>query len=176
MMKDKYGNDNQITLESKKDAGKIVIKPSPNCDSRTKMDYCTRENVYEDILEHIKNVQYAMNILSKKIAQAGMLHDKTKIINQDEYIDLVLSDDGDGGFLKSEWWVNHIHEERHHLNENCPVDVNLIDVMEMLVDKIVADYGRKGYVDTKGFELDSDILVRAYYNTVNLIDAMVVVR
>lgn len=171
-MKDKNNNDTQITLPSKNKEGKIVIKPSPNCDSKTKTTYFTETDVHEDILEHIKNVQLGMNHLSKKVAQAGMLHDKTKIINQDEFVDLVMQ----GTLYESGWWKEHIREERHHLNENCPLDVNLVDVLEMIVDKVMANKGRKGYLDTKEFELDSAILVRAYYNTIQLVDDVVAVR
>ena len=176
MMVDKNGNDTEITLSSKRKDGKIVIKPSPNGDSRTKLKYCTREDIDADIMEHIRDVQLGMNVLAKKIAQAGMLHDKTKVIDKEEYIDLVFNDVEDEEFLESDWWFNHIHKERHHLNANCPVDVNFIDVMEMLVDVIMAGKGRKGFVDYNELNLDSSVLVRAYWNTVKLLDDLVVVK
>ena len=39
-------------------------------------------------------------------------------------------------FINDEWYQLHIKAERHHLLSNCPDDVNLIDVLEMIVDKL----------------------------------------
>lgn len=167
----------EITLKSKKTKNnKIVIRKTPNADSRTKKDNCTREEVHEDTLQHIKDVQLGMNWLSTKVAQAGMLHDHTKIIS-DEYIDLVMNDLKDKAFLSTDWWFKHIHEERHHLNDNCPVDVTLIDVLEMITDCVMAGKGRKGHINSNTLKLiDPTLLERAYWNTVKLLDEKVIVK
>lgn len=168
----------EITLPPRKNKNtKIVIRKTPNGDSRTKMDNATREMVHDDIMEHIKDVQKGMNWLAKKIALAGFNHDKTKVIYEDEYIDLIMDDIMDDEFLASEWWSRHIHEERHHLNNNAPVDVNLIDVMEMITDYVMSGKGRKGCINSNDLKLmDPLLLERAYWNTVKLLDDQVVVR
>lgn len=168
----------EITLTPRKNSNnKIVIRKTPNGDSRTKLDDATIEMVHDDVMEHIKDVQKGMNWLAKKIALAGFSHDKTKVIYEDEYVGLVMDDLVDDDFLASDWWSKHIHEERHHLNSNAPVDVNLIDVMEMIVDCVMSGKGRKGHFDSNDLKLiDPVLLERAYWNTVKMLDDQVVVR
>ena len=176
MGKDKNGNDIDIVLTPRKHMNKIVIRPTPNADSRTCNEFLTRDTCYEDNLEHIKDVQRAMNWIGSKIMHTGLVHDKTKVIYKDEYIDLVMHGVTDDDFLKSDWWNKHITEERHHLNSFCPVDVNLIDVIEFLVDMVMQSNGRKGYLDVNLCKLnDPFILERAYWNTVKLLNDNVVV-
>jgi len=168
---------NDITLPAKKTkSNKIVIRPTPNADSRTSNQFLTEETCREDTLEHVQDVQKAMNFFSAKIARAGLMHDNTKVVDMDEYIGLVLNDVKDDEFLKSDWWVKHITKERHHLNANCPVDVNLIDVLEMIAD-MVMQKGRKGYFTSDELKIiDPTLLERAYWNTVKLLDDNVLVR
>ena len=175
-MVDKNGNDTNITLPAKAKSNRIIIRPSPNGDSRTATEFLNREVCHEDIMEHIRNVQLGMNLISKKIAQAGMLHDKTKVIYVDEYIDLVMAGVTGEEFKECGWWFKHIHEERHHLNDNVPVDVNLIDVIEMLVDGVMSSRGRLGVLDSNCCEISADVLMRAYWNTVEMLNDMVVCK
>jgi hypothetical protein len=168
-------DDKTFTLPAKKKSNsKVIVHGSQNGDGRTKLEGATREDIYNDVLKHIKDVQLCMNKCSAKVAQAGMLHDNTKVIYNEEYIDLVDKGVVDDDFIKSDWWVKHIHEERHHLLSNVPVDVNLFDVLEMIVDVIVAGKARKGYFDSEDLNLDMGVLLRAYWNTVKFVDDMVV--
>lgn len=58
-----------------------------------------------------------------------------------------------------------------HLLSNCPDDVNLIDVLEMIVDCVCAGLARSG--DIRDLEINSEILDRAVKNTAKLIKGMI---
>ena len=60
----------------------------------------------------------------------------------------------------------HCQTERHHLNEHCPDDVNLIDVIEMICDCVCAGMARSGSVYP--VTISSEILQKAVENTVNM--------
>ncbi len=57
--------------------------------------------------------------------------------------------------------------ERHHLDDRVPDDVNLLDVIEMVVDCVVAGMARTGEVYP--IELSNDILQKALNNTKELL-------
>ena len=77
-------------------------------------------------------------------------------------------------FTKDEWYQIHIKVEGHHLLSNCPNDVNLIDVLEMIVDCTCAGLARSGEV--RPMEINDDILHKAIDNTIELIKSMVEVE
>jgi hypothetical protein len=155
---------------------KIVIRPTPNADSRTSNSLLSDETCREDTYEHIRDVQKAMNFFSAQVARAGLMHDNTKVTELDDYVQLVLGDVKDDDFLASDWWTTHITKERHHLNANCPVDVTLIDILEMIAD-MVMQKGRKGYFTSDELKIvDPTLLERAYWNTVKLLDDKVIVK
>jgi len=69
-------------------------------------------------------------------------------------------------------WYKDLHlQERHHLNDKCPEDVNLFDVLERIADGVMAGLARSG--DVYEEELDVEILARAYKNTQSLLKANV---
>lgn len=65
------------------------------------------------------------------------------------------------------WWNFHTETERHHLNNSCPDDVNIVDVVEMLCDCVCAGLARNGKVYT--LSIDKDILEKAVSNTIDLL-------
>lgn len=79
------------------------------------------------------------------------------------------------GFEKHDWWDRHKKLNRHHLleAEGIPEDVNLVDVLDMIADCVMAGMARSGSVYP--VNLSSEILVRAFQNTVDLLKAEVVV-
>ena len=92
----------------------------------------------------------------------------------DQYAEDVLSEHTDEDFKKRPWYQKHIYEERHHLNADCPLDVTLIDVFEMIADCVMAGKGRFGRVTPEYLNLsDPSILIRAYFNTVKMLDDIV---
>ena len=153
---------------------KIIIKNTEYADSRTAPDDITKEKLYDATVEHIKDVQKAMDYFANLIHDAGLKHDFTKISYFDEYAENVLSGHTDEEFKNRPWYQRHVYEERHHLNADCPLDVNLFDVLEMIADCVMAGKGRFGRVTPEYLNLsDPSILVRAYYNTVKLLDDIV---
>lgn len=158
-------------------SGKIIIKNTEYADSRTAPDDITKEKLYEDTEEHIQDVQKAMDFFAEKIHEAGIKHDYTKIQYFDEYAENVLSEHTEEEFKNWPWYQRHVYEERHHLNADCPLDVNLFDVLEMIADCVMAGKGRFGRVTPEYLNLsDPSILIRAYYNTVKLLDDVVEVE
>lgn len=154
----------------------IKIRKTNNADSRTSDEELTYEALKKDTYQHINDVSDGMDLLAKEIHNRGTLHDYTKRIYFDEFADNVLKEHTNEEFIASEWYQKHIFEERHHLNANCPLDVNLVDVLEMIVDCVMAGKGRAGRVTPAYFILkDPHILERAYWNTVKMIDDEVVV-
>ena len=73
------------------------------------------------------------------------------------------------GFKQTEWWDKHRKINRHHLlqEDGVPQDVNLIDVLDMIADCVMAGMARSGEVYP--LNLDPDVLMRAFQNTVELL-------
>lgn len=114
-----------------------------------------------------------MNDLALRLMTSGLLHDFTKKSNEELFYKNFLSTMNDGtDFVNDEWYQLHIKEERHHLLSNCPEDVNLIDVLEMITDCVCAGMARSGEV--RQIEIDDDILRKSLDNTVEMIKGMIV--
>ena len=69
-------------------------------------------------------------------------------------------------FKSLPWYQKHL-TERHHLNESCPEDVNLIDVLEMVIDCSVAGLARSGNIFP--INISNEILQKAIENTKQMI-------
>ena len=156
---------------------KIVIENTQNADSRTANEKLSKETLEKATIIHREEVSKLMNWLSDKIIDRGIRHDYTKSIYFDEFADEVLKPHTDDEFKNAHWYQNHIFEERHHLNANCPLDVNLIDVIEMICDCIAAGKGRSGRTTPAFLKLkDPTLLERAYWNTVKMLDDITEVK
>lgn len=68
------------------------------------------------------------------------------------------------------WYQEHVKQERHHLNDRCPADVNLIDVIEMICDCVTAGLARSGSV--RDILIPDDILTKAVRNTQKMLEAI----
>ena len=153
----------------------IKIKKNPNGDTRTAPKNVSFEDFQKANDMHISDVNNVMEWLSNLIKFRGVTHDYTKKSQEKLFYDNFLSTMNDGtDFTKDEWYQMHIKEERHHLLENCPDDVNLIDVLEMIVDCTCAGLARSGEVRT--MEINDDILHKAIDNTVKFIKSIVEVE
>ena len=151
--------------------GYILLKDTSNGDSRTSKKSPTLEEIREAVEIHIEDVDHAIEFWKKLLSERQSVHDWTKLDNfEDEYGFLVREGVKDEVFLKSEWWHKHITQERHHLQYYSPLDVNLIDVLELISDRVVAEKGRTGEIIPEYLEIDSNILKEAYWNTVKLLD------
>lgn len=151
--------------------GKLIIKNTQNADSRTANEKLSKETLHESTSIHRNEVAQLMDLLADKISYRGVRHDYTKSKYFDEFADEVLKPHTDNQFKNAQWYQKHIFEERHHLNANCPIDVNLIDVLEMICDCVSAGKGRSGKITPAYLKLkDPLILERAYWNTVKMLD------
>ena len=119
---------------------------------------------------HMIDVEDVMHEIAKLIKRAGVEHDCTKQIYAAEfYADFCKVLDGSTEkFTDMEWYQKHIKEERHHINNRCPDDVDLIDIIEHVVDCCCAGKARSGYISP--VVIDPEILQKAVENTVKLID------
>ena len=79
-------------------------------------------------------------------------------------------------FKETGWWDNHRKVNRHHLlaEDGIPDDVNLVDVLDMIVDCVMAGMARSGSVYP--LEIQPEVLMNAFRNTVDLLKSQVVVE
>ncbi len=153
----------------------IEIKKNPNGDTRTAPKGITFEQFQEANDMHIDDVGKAMHALSSFVDMAGRNHDFTKKSRERMfYRDFVETQENGADFVNGEWYQIHVKAERHHLLSNCPSDVNLIDVLEMIADCTCAGLARSGEI--RDLEIDNDILNRAVKNTAEMIKNMVIVK
>ena len=150
----------------------IKIEKSETADTRTcDFSKVTQETLLSSSRQHINDVLRGMAFFSEMLFRAAERHDRDKITGIDQFhADFVT------GFEQHEWWDNHRRVNRHHLQQadGVPADVNLVDVLDMIVDCVMAGMARSGSVyDVK---IDADVLQRAFKNTVELLKSQVVVR
>jgi len=147
----------------------ITIKPSNEADSRTAIGEVSKEELCKASKQHIGDVQKAVGFICKRLLDASLKHDYTKIDNEglgafyDAYSKKLTGDE----FKQCNWFKRHVTEERHHLNDFCPPDVTLIDVIERVCDITMAGLGRSGSVYSDS--LRPEVLELAYRNTINLL-------
>ena len=150
----------------------IRIRRSPTADSRT-CDYTqvSKETLLESSREHITDVSKALGFFSGLLLEAAARHDYDKLTDIDGF-----HADFRTGFAQTGWWDRHRKLNRHHLLQEDGVreDVNLIDVLDMVADCVMAGMARSGEVYP--LRLDPDVLYRAFENTVELMKSQVEVE
>ncbi len=154
----------------------IRIPTSQNADSRTAVKKVSREELLDNSRQHIMDVATAMNWMAQKLMDAGVTHDYTKITNIKEFHDdFSAAQNGTlQGDFKEQHWFKDIHlQERHHLGDRCPDDVNLFDVLERIADGVTAGMARSGSVYEDS--LSPEILEKAYQNTMKLLQDQIIV-
>lgn len=148
---------------------KVKIKRNTNGDTRVATKVPTFEEFKEANYDHWIGVSNMMDSISKEIRTTGATHDWSKIREPYQsifYRDLCNTIEGLMNFEDGEWSKQHYSLERHHLLRNCPDDVNLIDVLEMICDCVCAGMARSGEV--RDLEISPEILMAAVKNTVEL--------
>lgn len=145
----------------------IIITRTPNADTRTATKPIDRETLLESSLEHISHVSAGLEFFSEMLNEAANKHDWTKI----EFIDEFARDAATGSlgadFKQLPWFKRHVTTERHHVKDHCPDDVNLIDLLERVADITMAGLSRSGEIYSD--EIPTEILQRAYKNTIELL-------
>ena len=154
---------------------RIKIKHNTLGDTRTATKVPTFYEFADANNDHVNDVKNMMRELANDISKRGSNHDFTKMFDPEKslfYRELCAKIEGKiDSFVDGEWYPMHCRTERHHLNEYCPEDVNLIDVLEMISDCVCAGMARSGNVYP--IEIPSDILQKAVKNTVQMcIDAV----
>lgn len=149
----------------------ITIRKSPTADTRT-CDYVhvSKETLLASSHQHINDVRKALAFFEYAIEDAGAVHDEDKISAIDQFhADFVT------GFKEHSWWDNHRKVNRHHLLETdgVPPDVNLIDVLDLIADCVMAGMARSGSVYE--LKINSEVLQTAFRNTVELLKVNVTV-
>ena len=154
---------------------KVKIKQNKLGDTRTATKVPTFYEFADSNQLHCRDVRELMDAIAVDIMEQGRNHDITK--KEEPYKSLFyreLCEKIEGkidNFTKGEWYPMHCKVERHHLNEYCPCDVNLIDIIEMICDCVCAGLARSGNVYP--IEISSEILQKALQNTVQMcIDAV----
>jgi len=150
----------------------IEIQKSATADTRT-CDFAntSKETLLASSLQHIGDVQAALAMMSGLLLQAAGRHDYDKLTDIDGFHrDFVT------GFTQTTWWDAHRRLNRHHLlqPDGVPEDVNLIDVLDMICDCVMAGMARSGTVYP--LDIDDAVLRRAFDNTVELLKTNVAVK
>lgn len=143
----------------------IQIKKSPTADTRT----CDFSKVSKKALlassnQHIDDVNNAMGLFMQMLDESASHHDFDKITELNGFHADFLT-----GFKEHSWWDKHRKINRHHLIEEdgVPTDVNLIDVLEMIADCVMAGMARSGSVYP--LNIKPEVLQNAFENTVELL-------
>ena len=147
----------------------IKIRPSPTADTRTcDWSSVTQETLYRSSVQHIRDVQAGLAFLARMMEKAGREHDHDKLSAIDAF-----HADFRTGFAQTAWWDRHRKLNRHHLTEadGIPPDLNLVDVLDHIVDCVMAGMARSGSV--RPLALPDDLLQRAFQGTVALLLANV---
>jgi len=143
----------------------IHIKKSPTADTRTcDVSHVSKEQLLNSSIQHIEDVGKGLLFFQDLINNAIKKHDYDKIYDIDTFYKDFKND-----FKTTEWWDRHRKLNRHHLfvEDGVPNDVNLIDVLELIVDCVMAGLARTGYV--YNLDLDPDVLKKAFENTIDLL-------
>jgi hypothetical protein len=150
----------------------IKIRKSQTADTRT-CDFTkvTREMLLDSSHQHILDVGKALDFFAIRLDTAAINHDRDKITDIDGFHADFLT-----GFKQHDWWDRHRRLNRHHLNaeDGIPVDVDLIDVLDFIADCVMAGMGRSGSVYP--LNLPPELLEKAFQNTVELLKKEVVVE
>ena len=160
------GLQNKKASKQKKN---ITIYRTHDANTRSAKKGITKDEIEQVTLNHIKDVQSVGNWLIKRFKSQLAIHDHTKIDHLDEfYADFIRNQLDDSVDFKELNWYKNIHmRERHHLNTSVPLDVNLFDVLEMIIDCTCAGLARSEEVYP--IRISHEILDRAIDNTIELI-------
>ena len=143
----------------------MKIIRDPNGDTRTcDWSKVSWVELLSSSINHIGDVTKGMKFFTRLLMQVAKSHDFDKVKDIDRF-----HRDFATGFKQTAWWDKHRKENRHHLEveDGVPDDVNLVDVIEYIVDSVVAGMARSGEV--RSLEISSEVLQRALYNTVELL-------
>ena len=150
----------------------IEISKSKTADSRT-CDHAkvSKEQLELSSIQHIQDVAKALRMFQDMLSDAASNHDHDKLSDIDGFHSTFIN-----GFKDDTWLVKHKQINRHHIlkGETLPKDVNLLDVLEMVSDCVMAGMARSGEIFP--LEMDEGTLQKAFDNTVELLNRNVKVK
>ena len=151
---------------------KVVVKKTEN----PEYGYNSKEQLLRDTNQHRQDVGKVLGELSLYLFERGVAHDWSKLAFFEQFSQDTLERQDTPDFKSRPWYKIHTTKERHHVNANVPEDVDLIDLLEMIVDCVVAGKTRSGEVNNDFLILKDNILENAYWNTVKKITDTVIVE
>jgi hypothetical protein len=141
----------------------IDVYRSPNDYNKTSKEDVSPESLMQETEHHIEAVKDGMDFIAGLIQTAGDRHDHTKLKCFEGFYEALTS----GHIKETDWYKNHISEERHHLLARIPEDVTLVDVIEYLIDCLMTGMARRDKM--YDIELINDVFQLALKNTVDLL-------
>lgn len=152
----------------------LEIRRSRSADTRSAEHEVTKEELLYNSEQHIGDVRQAMRYFAERLLAIAEKHDWTKIDGIDQFHkDFQQVQQHGGNFKELPWHRRHVAEERHHLTDRVPDDVNLFNVLERVADITMAGMARSGSVFSDS--LPPDVLLKAYQNTIELLKRGIVV-
>lgn len=153
----------------------LKIRRSKSADTRSAEHEVMKEELLYSSEQHIGDVRQAMRYFAERLLAAAEKHDWTKVDGIDQFHqDFQQIQQRGGNFKELPWHRRHVSEERHHLTDRVPDDVNLFDVLEWVADITMAGMARSGSVFPDS--LPPDVLVKAYQNTIELLKNEIIVE
>lgn len=155
----------------------VFVPCNTKGDSRTAGTVPALDEFIKANEQHQTDVGNAMRSFADILMNRSDNHDWTKVndpvLRAMFYKDLCAAVRGEKNFVDGEWYKLHCQLERHHLDQNCPDDVTLVDVIEMICDVVCARAARNpgSKLDVR---VDQWILKKAFDNTVAMMDQLVV--
>lgn len=151
----------------------VEINKSPNADSRTadksKVSFEEFSKSTDMHREDVKRVIYELACRLREIADK---HDYTKKTSEQEYYDSYITAKKNGtDFHESDWYKNHVKQERHHIKYHVAEDINLLDILECICDHCCDELVEKGKVGK--MDIDPDVLMKSFENTVDLVKGFI---
>lgn len=150
----------------------IKIKKSETADTRTcDWSKVTKEQLLEASITHIGDIKQGFDFFIDLMHRQKYIHDLSKITEIDGF-----HRDFQTGFKTHDWWDLHRRVERHHFNDEEYIqdDVNLIDIIDQIIDGVMAGMARSG--EYRQETISTELLEKAYKNTVKLLLGNVVVE
>lgn len=158
----------------------IAIRKSSTADNRScDKTLVTKEQLLHSSAQHIGDVGKGLAFFAGKLTEAASVHDYDKLTE----IDWFLADFKGDMCKPMGWLARHYQIHRHHLGRppfpaeeeiGVPEDVNLLDVLEMVADCVMAGMSRAGSVFP--IVLSDELLQRALANTTELLKSQIVVE
>jgi protein tyrosine phosphatase len=150
----------------------IKIQQSKTADTRScDFSQVTKEQLLSSSYQHRNDIRKGMQYFANTLIDAALSHDDDKINDIDQFhADFIT------GFKQTGWWDKHRTITRHHLlaDDGVPEDVNLIDVLEMIVDCVMAGMGRTGTVYP--LDIKPEVLMKAFHNTAEMLKKQIIVE